>query len=78
VEDPLSRFLDLSRSVCKHGRHTQAILISDLLIFKILLRGSSTDASYQVLDDLVKQFQRRRILEIDQSETRISCGGHVC
>jgi hypothetical protein len=26
----------------------------------------------------VKQFQRRRFLEIDQSETRIACGGHVC
>jgi DUF438 domain-containing protein len=24
------------------------------------------------------QFQRRRFLEIDQSETRIACGGHVC
>jgi hypothetical protein len=23
-------------------------------------------------------FQRRRFLEIDQSETRIACGGHVC
>jgi hypothetical protein len=27
---------------------------------------------------LAKQFQRRRFLEIDQSETRIACGGHVC
>jgi hypothetical protein len=26
---------------------------------------------------LAKQFQRR-FLEIDQSETRIDCGGHVC
>ena len=25
-----------------------------------------------------KQFQRRRFLEIDLSETRIACGGHVC
>jgi hypothetical protein len=41
-------------------------------------KGASTDASYQVLDDLARRFQRRRILEIDQSETRISCGGHVC
>jgi hypothetical protein len=24
------------------------------------------------------RFQRRRFLEIDQSETRIACGGHVC
>ena len=40
--------------------------------------GSAIDVSYHVLGDLAKQFQRRRILEIDQSETRILCGGHVC
>jgi hypothetical protein len=27
---------------------------------------------------LAKQLQRKRFLEIDQSETRIACGGHVC
>jgi hypothetical protein len=27
---------------------------------------------------LAKRFQRRRFLEIDQSETRIACGSHVC
>jgi hypothetical protein len=27
---------------------------------------------------LAKQFQRRRLLEIGQSETRIVCGDHVC
>jgi hypothetical protein len=37
-----------------------------------LYRGSSTDSSYQVLDDLVKQFQRRKFLEISQSEIRIA------
>jgi hypothetical protein len=35
------------------------------------------DASYQVLVHLVKTLQRRRFLKIDQSETRIECGGHV-
>ena len=43
-----------------------------------LYRGPSIDASYQVLDHLAKRFQRRRFLEINQSETRITCGGHVC
>ena len=43
-----------------------------------LYRGPSIDASYQVSDHLDKRFQRRRFLEIDQSETRIACGGHVC
>jgi hypothetical protein len=36
------------------------------------------DASYQVSVQLVKQFQGRRFLKIDQSETRIACGSHVC
>jgi hypothetical protein len=36
------------------------------------------DASYQVWFHLAKRLQRRRFLEIDQSETRIACGGHVC
>jgi hypothetical protein len=34
--------------------------------------------SYQVSVHLAKRFQRRRFLEIDQSETRIAWGGHVC
>jgi hypothetical protein len=41
-------------------------------------RGPSIDASYQVAVHLAKWFHRRRFLEIDQSETRIACGGHVC
>ena len=36
------------------------------------------DASYQVSVQLTNQFQGRRLLEIDQSETRMACGGHVC
>ena len=43
-----------------------------------LYRGPSIDASYKVSDHLDKRFQRRRILEIDQSETGIACVGHVC
>jgi hypothetical protein len=38
-----------------------------------LYRGPSIDASYQVSDHLAKWFQRKRFLEIDQSETRIAC-----
>jgi hypothetical protein len=41
-------------------------------------RGPSIDASYQVSVHLAKWFQRRRFLEIDQSETRIACGSHFC
>ena len=43
-----------------------------------IYRGPSIDASYQVSDHLTKRFQRRRFLEIDQSETRIAYDGHVC
>jgi hypothetical protein len=43
-----------------------------------LNRGPSIDASYQVSFHLAKWFQRRFFLEIDQSETKIACGGHVC
>jgi phospholipid N-methyltransferase len=41
-------------------------------------RGPSIDASYHVSAHLDKLFQSRRFLEIDQSETKIACGGHVC
>jgi hypothetical protein len=44
----------------------------------ILNRGHSIDASYHVLAHLAKRFQRRRFLGIDQPETRIAYGGHVC
>jgi hypothetical protein len=41
-------------------------------------RGPSIDDTYQVSVHLAKRFQRRRFLEIDQPETGIACGGHVC
>jgi hypothetical protein len=42
-----------------------------------LYRELSIDASYQVSVHLAKLFQRR-FLEIDQLETRIACGSHIC
>jgi hypothetical protein len=63
----------------------QAILVSDWLTdqdeMSNFYRGPSIDASYQVSVQLAKQFQGRRFLEIDQSETRIACGattGNSC
>ena len=53
-------------------------LLTDEDEMSIIYRGPSIDASYQVLVYLGKWFQRRRFLEIDQLETRIACGGHVC
>jgi hypothetical protein len=43
-----------------------------------LYRRPYIDASYQVSAHLAQPFQRRRFLEINQSETTIACGGHVC
>jgi hypothetical protein len=45
----------------------------------ILYKGPSKDAPYQVSLHLAKRFQKRRsFLEIDQLETRIANGSHVC
>jgi len=46
------------------------------LIFHSALRKLNTEPSNQVSVHMAKQFQRKRFsLEIDQSETRIVCGG---
>jgi hypothetical protein len=37
----------------------------------------SIGASHQVSVHLAKQLQRGRFVEIDQSETRMTCGDHV-
>jgi hypothetical protein len=41
-----------------------------------IYRGPFINASYQVSVHLAKRFQRRRFFQIDQSETKIACGGH--
>ena len=41
-------------------------------------RELSIDASYQVSVHLVSGFRGEDFLEIDQSETKIACGDHVC
>jgi hypothetical protein len=53
-------------------------LLTDQNRMSISNRGPSIDASYHVSVHLAKLFQSRRFLEIDQSETRIACSGHVC
>jgi hypothetical protein len=39
---------------------------------------ASIDASYQVSIHLAERLQRRRFLKMNQLETSIACGGHVC
>ena len=41
-------------------------------------RGPSIDASCKSLLYLTKWLRRRILLEIDQPETRIVYGGHIC
>jgi hypothetical protein len=53
-------------------------LLSDQDEMSHLYREPSIDASFHVLVYLAKWFQRRRLKKISQSETRISCGRHVC
>ena len=52
------------------------------LTFHYVLRKLNTEpsigASHQISVHLAKQFQRRRFLEINQPETRIAYGSHVC
>ena len=54
-----------------------AIFVTDRDEMSNLYRGPSIDVSYQVSIHLTKQFQRRRFLEMYQSEIRIACGGDV-
>ena len=70
-------FLDITQS--ETSRLWRPCLLMDQDEISNLYRGPSIDASYhQVSVHLAKWFQRRRFLKIDQSETRIACGGHVC
>jgi hypothetical protein len=56
----------------------QPCLLMDQEEMTNLYRGPPIDDTYQVSVQLAKQFQRRRIFKISQSETRIDCGGHIC
>jgi hypothetical protein len=71
------RFLEINQLETRIAYGSQ-FLLTDRDEIDNLYRGPSLDASYQVSVQLAKKFQGRRFLEIDQSETRIPCGGHVC
>jgi hypothetical protein len=78
MEGPLLRLLISSRSVTQTWPpQTVLCLVTDQIGMSNSHRGRSIDASYHVSVHLAKRFQRRRFLEINQSETRIVCDGHV-
>ena len=53
------------------------MFVTDRDRMRNLYRGPSIDASYHVSDHLAERFQRKRFLEINQSETKIACSDHV-
>ena len=63
------RFLEIDQSENKN-RLWWPCLLMDRDGMSNVYRGPSIDASYQVSDHLVMWFQRRRFLEIDQSEKK--------
>ena len=67
-----------NRPIRNRNHLWQPCLHMDRDEMRTLYRGPPIDASYQVSVHLSKRFQRKRILKISQSETRVACDGHVC
>jgi hypothetical protein len=73
MEGPLYRLHISSQSVIKHG--SQFLFLIDLFL-KIF--SSETACSYQFWLIWQSDFRGEEFLKINQSETSIACGGHVC
>jgi hypothetical protein len=71
------RFLQIDQSETRIACGGHIYLLMDGDKMSNLNRGPPIDASHQVSAHLTIQFQRR-FLQIDQSESRIACGGHIC
>ena len=66
-----------NRPIRNKHRLWRSCLLTDQNEMSNPYREPSIDAFYQISVHLAKWFQRRRFLEIDQSETRIACGAIV-
>jgi hypothetical protein len=53
-------------------------IVNTTLCDRVSLCHILEGAFHQISVHLAKQFQRKRFLEIDQPETRIAYGSHVC
>ena len=63
----------------QHGRFWQFAYKENVRCTRLMQRSLQVVIRQMfVLCSLAKQFQRRRLLEIGQSETRNVCGDHVC
>jgi hypothetical protein len=70
---PLKSLGEMNRNLAGSIYGRSSVKIAHFVpIMSNLYREPSIDASYQVSVHLDKRFQRRRFLEIDQSETRIA------
>ena len=70
-------FLNVSQSETRIAKVDHVFLSNRIEMWKSY-RGSCIDAFCKMLLYLAKWFQRRTFFEIDQPETRIAYGGHVC
>jgi hypothetical protein len=55
-----------------------SFVVCHLLTFHILIFSSETHQPKRVISLLTGYYNGELFLEMNQSETRIFCGGHVC
>ena len=70
-------FLEINQS--KHELSVAALFASEMGRNGNRNRGPSIDAFYQIFHFIWESSYRGEdFLEINQSETRMACGGHIC